>query len=43
MIADSERLIQLAQLQDSITWLLEYVGSLMENLQADKEVRGGGL
>lgn len=39
VIADSERLIQLAQLQDSITWLLEYVGSLMENLQADKELQ----
>lgn len=38
MIADSERLIQLAQLQDSIHWLIQYVDSFVENLQSDKEV-----
>jgi superfamily I DNA and RNA helicase len=38
MIADSERLIQLAQLQDSIHWLIQYVDSFVEDLQCDKEV-----
>ena len=38
MIADSERLIQLAQLQDSINWLIQYVDNFAENLQCDKEV-----
>jgi len=38
MIAESERLVQLAQLQDSIMWLVQYVESFVENLQCDKEV-----
>ena len=40
-IAESERLIQLAQLQDSINWLIQYVDSFVENLQCDKEVTVG--
>ncbi|KAL5262782.1 hypothetical protein ACHWQZ_G008246 [Mnemiopsis leidyi] len=39
MIADGERLIQLAQLQDSINWLIQYVDSFVENLQRDKELQ----
>ncbi|XP_063688418.1 exocyst complex component 4-like isoform X2 [Bolinopsis microptera] len=39
MIADSERLIQLAQLQDSINWLIQYVDNFAENLQCDKELQ----
>eukprot|EP00116_Pleurobrachia_bachei_P006306 sb/3466568/ len=39
VMIENERLIQLSQVQDSITWLVLYVSSFIDDLQSDKEVR----